>query len=364
MSSSGFANLDDSQRAGQLLVVGVNGTSLDGDLKRRLQAVGPGGIILFARNLVDSTQVATFCRELYDSLPIPPLLAIDQEGGRVNRLKGIFPPIPANFSLARNPGAEELVRQHASETGRGLRQLGFNVNFAPVLDLSEAETPNGIGDRAYASDPGQVVRMAGIFLQAQGIHGVLGCGKHFPGLGGAVVDSHLELPVITRSTEQIWKEDVHPYRALRAALPMVMVGHAYYPALQGKSPQPATLSEIIVRSLLREKVGYEGVILTDDLEMGAVDQKRSPGEVVLRALEAGNDLVMYCKSWERIEEAHDSLTRALRSGSLSGRRVEESLARLFALKSRLPPPGQLPSFDRSEFDTVCQSLQQLGPASA
>src|SRR4030095_12457439 len=133
MPSPGFANLDDSQRAGQLLVVGVDGTSLNGDLKRRLQAVGPGGIILFARNLVDSSQVAAFCRELYDNLPLPPLLASDQEGGRVTRLKGIFPAIPANFSLSRNPGGEELVRRHASDTGRGLRQLGFNVNFAPVL---------------------------------------------------------------------------------------------------------------------------------------------------------------------------------------------------------------------------------------
>lgn len=364
MPSLGFANLDDAQRAGQLLVVGVDGTSLDGDLKRRLQAVAPGGIILFARNLVNSSQVADFCQELYDSLPIPPFLAIDQEGGRVNRLKGIFPSIPANLSLARNPGGAGLVRLHASETGRGLRLLGFNLNFAPVLDLSEAETPNGIGDRAYDSDPGQVARMAGIFLQAQGVHGVLGCGKHFPGLGGAVVDSHLELPVITRSEALIWKEDLHPYRALRESLPMVMVGHAFYPALQGKSPQPATLSEVIVRKLLREKLGYGGVILTDDLEMGAVDQKRRPAEVVLQALGAGNDLVMYCKTWDRIEEAHAALTRALRSGSLSGRRVEDSLARLFTLKSGLKPAGQLTAFDRGEFDTVCQSLQQLEQASA
>ena len=364
MPSLGFANLDDAQRAGQLLVVGVDGTSLDGDLKRRLQAVAPGGIILFARNLVDAPQVADFCRELYDIFPIPPFLAIDQEGGRVNRLKGIFPSIPANLSLARNPGGAGLVRLHASETGRGLRLLGFNLNFAPVLDLSEAETPNGIGDRAYDSDPGQVARMAGVFLQAQSVQGVSGCGKHFPGLGGAAVDSHLELPVITRSAELILQEDLHPYRALRESLPMVMVGHAFYPALQGKSPQPATLSEVIVRKLLREKLGYGGVILTDDLEMGAVDQKRSPAEVVLQALGAGNDLVMYCKTWDRIEEAHAALTRALRSGSLSGRRVEDSLARLFTLKSRLKPAGQLTAFDRGEFDTVCQSLHQLEQASA
>ena len=357
-------NLDDAQRAGQLLVIGIDGTALDADLKRRLQAVAPGGLILFARNLVDASQVAGFCRDLYDLLPIPPLLAIDQEGGRVNRLKGIFPVIPSNGSLAARSGNRDLIQQHATDTGRGLRLLGFNLNFAPVLDLSEADSLNGIGDRAYGSDPERVVQMAGIFLKAQAAQGVLGCGKHFPGLGGGTVDSHLELPVISRSAEQIWKEDLHPYRALRDQLPMIMVGHAFYPELQGKSPQPATLSEVVVRKLLREKIGYPGVILTDDLEMGAVDQRKSAGEVVLQALEAGNDLVMYCKSWDRIEEAHAALTRALRKGTLSRRRVQESLTRLFRLKENLPSSGKLQAFNRGQFDSVCSSLLQLDQTSA
>ena len=364
MSSPKLSSLSDSQRAGQLLVVGIDGTSLDADLKTRLQAVAPAGIILFARNLVDSTQVAAFCRDLLDILPIPPFLAIDQEGGRVNRLKGIFPPIPSNSVLAEKPKSEDLVRQHARDTGRGLRLLGFNLNFAPVLDLSLADSSNGIGDRAYGIDPAQVVRMADIFLQAQWEEGVLGCGKHFPGLGGAVVDSHLELPVISRSADQLWKEDLHPYRALREKLPIVMVGHAFYPSLQGRSAHPATLSEVVVRQLLREKIGYRGVILTDDLEMGAVDQQKSSGDVVLQALKAGNDLVMYCKRWDRIEEAHAALTRALRSGTLPGRQVEESLARILNLKNKLLPPAQLPAFDRAGFDRVCHSLLQLEPPSA
>jgi beta-N-acetylhexosaminidase len=242
--------------------------------------------------------------------------------------------------------------------------LGFNLNFAPVLDLSLADAPNGIGDRAYGDDPGQVVRMAEIFLKAQADEGVLGCGKHFPGLGGAVVDSHLELPVISRSADQIWKEDLHPYRALREKLPIIMVGHAFYPSLQGRSAHPATLSEVVVRELLREKIGYRGVILTDDLEMGAVDQQRSAGDVVLQALKAGNDLVMYCKTWDRIEEAHGALTRALRTGSLPNRRVEESLTRILSLKNKLMPPAELPAFDRSDFESVCQSLLQLEQPSA
>ena len=364
MSRPKTPNLSDSQRAGQLLVVGIDGTVLDAELGRRLQTVCPGGIILFARNLVTAPQVAALCRDLSTALPLPPFLAIDQEGGRVNRLKGIFPSIPANLSLAQSPAAEDLVRDHANQTGTGLRLLGFNLNFAPVLDLSEENSPNGIGDRAYGSDPGRVAHLARIFLGAQDAAGVLGCGKHFPGLGGGTVDSHRELPVIPRSAEGLWNGDLLPYRELRHLLPLVMVGHAYYPALQGKTPHPATLSRALVRELLRERLGYRGVILTDDLEMGAVDQKRGAGEVVLEALEAGNDLVMYCKTWDRIEEAHATLVRALRTGALSQARVEESLARLLTLKEKLPPPGSLPVFESAVFDEICRSLGRLTQALA
>jgi len=352
-------NFSEEDQAGQLLFVGVDGTTLDAELSRKLNRVRPGGIILFARNLRDASQVAGFCSELRSFLPVPPFLAIDQEGGRVSRLRGIFPPIPDNLSLARAQRPDTLVREHGAQTGRGLSLLGFNVNFAPVLDLSEADDPNGIGDRAYGADPLEVARLARIFLESQGLAGVLGCGKHFPGLGGGRVDSHLDLPRIERSAEELWREDLLPYRRLGEALPMVMVGHAYYPALQGKVPGPATLSGQVVGELLRGKIGYPGIILTDDMEMGAVDQGLPPGQAALQALSAGNDLVMYCKSWERIEEAHDNLVRALRSGSLSPARVEASLSRILPFKERLPLPGSTSAFDAGTFAEVCGNLGRL-----
>lgn len=354
----------ESQMAGQLLFIGIDGTSLNANLKTSLRRISPGGIILFARNLEDAPQVADFCRDLYASLPVPPFLAIDQEGGRVNRLKGIFPSIPANLDLARRESAAELVRLHANETGAGLSLLGFNLNFAPVLDLSDADSGNGIGDRAYGKDPARVGALARVFLESQDAAGVLGCGKHFPGLGSGQVDSHLDLPVIARGAQEIWSEDLLPYRQLRDSLPFVMVGHAYYPALQGSTPEPATLSRTVVQELLRERIGYRGVIVTDDLEMGAVDQKKSASEVVLDALGAGNDMVMYCKSWDRIEEAHAALARALGTGALSPSRVNDSLARLFALKERLSPSEMLPAFDAQCFTEVCRSLGRLGPIPA
>ena len=352
-------SLDDSQMAGQLLFIGIDGTSLSDELARRLRAVCPGGIILFARNLVDAAQVAAFCRELDALLPVRPFLAIDQEGGRVNRLKGIFPEIPPNLNLAGREDAEDHVRTHGRETGRGLRLLGFNLNFAPVLDLSSAESPNGIGDRAYGSEPRRVAELARIFLEAQRAEAVLGCGKHFPGLGEGRVDSHLELPVIAKSSAELWTSDLVPYRELRDLLPIIMVGHAFYPDLQGSAPRPATLSEPIVQLLLRERIGYRGVILTDDLEMGAVDQKADPGEVAWHALQAGNDMMMYCKSWERVEAAHHYLHRRIRSGSLPTRRLNGSLERLLDLKDALAASGGLPPFRSTALQEVCQVLSGL-----
>ena len=356
-----WRNLSLSQEdlAGQLLFVGVEGTTMGPDLRRRLEAVRPGGVILFARNLESAPQVATFCRELLSFLTVPPFLAIDQEGGRVSRLKGILPPIPANLSMARSSRPGALVREHGSQTGRALALLGFNLNFAPVLDLSEAESPNGIGDRAYGTDPEVVGRLARLFLDAEAAAGVPGCGKHFPGLGGGRVDSHLDLPRIDRSADELWREDLLPYRRLRDTLPMVMVGHAYYPAFQGSEPRPATLSREVVTDLLRKKIGYRGVALTDDLEMGAVDQRRGAGDVVLDALKAGSDIVMYCKSWERIEEAHGAILRALKTAALSPARLNSSLSRILSLKERLLRPGDAPAFDPGPFAEICRSLGSL-----
>jgi beta-N-acetylhexosaminidase len=352
----------DEHRAGQLLFVGIEGTRLTGDLRSRLEGVCPGGIILFARNLVDSSQVAEFCREISGCLPVPPFLAIDQEGGRVSRLAGILPPIPDNLALARSREPLRGVEEHARQTGRALSLLGFNLNFAPVFDLSDETMPNGIGNRSYGEDPDTVTRLARVFLETQDRERVSGCGKHFPGLGGGRVDSHQDLPVIEHDAERLWERDLLPYRVLRGVTPMVMVGHAYYPALQGPQPRPATLSPEIVTGLLRDRIGYGGVVLTDDLEMGAVDQSRPAGEIVLEALDAGSDLVMYCKSWDRIEAAHAALTKAIRNGRVPASRLEASLTRILSWKRRLPGSDRGPAFDPVRFAEVRAGFERLAQA--
>ncbi len=327
-------DLELQDRVGQLLWIGFDGTTFGPALRRLVASVRPGGVILFSRNLLDPGQIRALTDALYRALPVPPFIALDQEGGRVNRLKGIVGPTPPVYDLARRPGASADIRRHAEATATALKSLGFNVNLAPVLDLSGPDPGNGIGDRAFGEDPGRVADLARVFLGTHVRAGVIPVGKHFPGLGSARADTHLTLPVIRRSRALLWKRDLLPYRRLRALMPIVMVGHAYYPALQGKRPAPATLSRAVVERLLRRRIGYRGLILTDDLEMGAVDQDLDGGEQARAALEAGSDGLMFCRSEGRILEARDALLRAFAAGDLPSARLNGSLRRILSLKER------------------------------
>jgi beta-N-acetylhexosaminidase len=321
-------------RIGQLLWIGFEGTAFGPALRRLIAAVRPGGVILFSRNLAEPRQIRALTDDLYRSLPVPPFIAVDQEGGRVNRLRGIVGPTPPSYDLARRPKAAADVRRHAEATATALKSLGFNVNLAPVLDLSGPDPGNGIGDRAFGEEPGRVADLARVVLRTHLRAGVIPVGKHFPGLGSARADTHRTLPVIRRTRTRLWSEDLLPYRRLRDLLPMVMVGHAYYPALQGQRPAPATLSSAVVQRLLRRRIGYRGLILTDDLEMGAVDQVLDGGEQARAALEAGSDGLMFCRSEERILEACDALLRAFANDDLPGTRLGGSLRRILSLKER------------------------------
>ncbi|MGH9797610.1 MAG: glycoside hydrolase family 3 N-terminal domain-containing protein, partial [Candidatus Polarisedimenticolia bacterium] len=229
-------------------------------------------------------------------------------------------------------------------TARALRSLGFNVNFAPVLDLSEPDMPNGIGDRAYSADPGKVTALARVFAREHLKSSVLPVGKHFPGLGGARADTHETLPTIGIPRADLWRRDLLPYRRLRRALPLMMAGHAFYPALQTSGPAPASLSRAVARDLLRRRLDYRGLLLTDDLEMGAVDQALDGGEQALRAFDAGGDGLMFCRTRARILEAHARLRQAVADRDIDPRRLQASLRRIDALKKK--HPGRRPAGSR------------------
>ena len=326
--------LERARHVGQLLWIGFEGTSLSPALVRLLKEVEPGGIVLFARNIENAPQVRALTDALYRTLTIPPFIALDQEGGRVNRLRGIIGPTPACFTLANGSTPDLSVRRHAEATSLAMKSLGFNVNFAPVLDLSGPRSLNGIGDRSYGEDADRVAHLAGLFARVHLRAGVIPVGKHFPGLGGARRDAHLSLPMIRRSRARLLKQDLLPYRRLRGVLPIVMIGHACYPALQGKKVRPASLSSAIVSALLRARVGYRGLALTDDLVMGAIDQSLNGGEQALAALDAGGDGLMFCRSEERIREAHAALQRVSETDSSTRVRLLSSWRRIRGTKSR------------------------------
>ncbi|PYT36930.1 MAG: beta-N-acetylhexosaminidase [Acidobacteria bacterium] len=347
-------------KVGQLFWIGFRGTALEPPLRSLLERVRPGGLILFARNIESAPQVRSLNDALNGFLRIPPFIALDQEGGRVNRLRPILGPIPPNLALARRRAAARAVGQQAGAMVGALRSLGFSVNLAPVLDLSGPDPANGIGDRAFGEDPATVCRLARVFLETHLRAGVVPVGKHFPGLGAARADTHLTLPVILKSRARLTREDLVPYRRLRRQLPIVMAGHAYYSALQEEPPGPATLSRAVIEGLLRRRLGYRGLVVTDDLEMGAVEQEKGAAAQALAALAAGNDGLMFCGSEEKILEAYEGVLGAVLTGEVDERRVDRSLKRINALKARFLRPRRRARFSEKALERSRRALAALG----
>jgi len=347
-------------KIGQLFWIGFQGTAMNPVLASLLKRVRPGGLILFSRNIQNARQIRDLTDALFGAIRIPPFIALDQEGGRVSRLKDILGPTPAPFDLARRARPEAAVELHASATAAALKSLGFNVNFAPVLDLSGPDPSNGIGDRAFGDAPLTVCRLARVVLEAHLRAGILPVGKHFPGLGSARGDTHLALPIIRKQRALLWREDLLPFRRLSRRLPMIMAGHACYPAFQGHHTSPATLAPEIVDVLLRRRIGFRGLILTDDLEMGAVDQEEGAGTQALRALAAGNDGLMFCGSEDTIVEARNTVLAAVQDGDIDPARIDRSVRRILGRKRRSLVERRRAAFAAEAVERSRVSLASLG----
>lgn len=316
---------------GQLFMVGIPHPTLDSDSRRLLQDLRPGGVILFRRNYNDPETLAALCAELHSLFPeSPPLIALDHEGGRVHRLNSPFTHFPPAASVGRL-GSPELARQVGYAMGQELRSVGIDIDFAPVLDVLTNPSNTVIGDRAFATDP-QLVSLLGCAL-ARGLRegGVIPCGKHFPGHGATLIDSHNDLPRDERSEEDLLSLDLIPFQgAIREQIEMIMTAHIVYSALD--PDLPATLSPIIIDGLLRRRLGFQGVVVTDDLDMGAIVRHSSLEQAALDALRAGADLLLICHSLERAIVARDACVRALGDGALTRQRGAEAVQRVTALK--------------------------------
>ena len=324
-------------KVGQLLMIGFEGTELSQDLIAWLKEYQPGGVILFSRNLVDPAQIADLTNSIQAQAPKAPLLiAIDQEGGRVTRLpKGVYH-FPARRHSVAACHSPELAYQAASVTAQELRAVGINMNMAPVLDVNSNPSNPIIGNRAFGDDPDQVCLMAGATISGFHDQGVLACGKHFPGHGDTMTDSHKELPIVDLSKERLERIELKPFRyAISHGLLAMMSAHVHYPALDDTAP--ATLSYAVMTTLLRRELGFTGLSLSDDLEMHAIVDHVSVGEAAVRSLQAGVDLLLVCQRQDRQTEAIEAIEQALSSGELSIHLIESSLARLSEMKTPLSP---------------------------
>lgn len=331
-------------RIGQLLIIGLPGPQLDLVTRSLLQDIQPGGILLNSQNIESSAQVVELTSAIRSLIEVPPIIAIDHEGGRVDRLKQIYSPMPS-ADLLRASGDAAVAARTGEIAAEALRTLGFNMNFAPVLDIAVDDAANnGLKGRYLGGTVAEVVRLAGAYLEGLQHGGVVGAGKHFPGLGAAAIDSHSELPTVDRTRDELLKHEVAPYTELfskiNARLNAVIIAHCHYPAFDGPAPLPSSLSKNIITGLLREELGFKGLTMTDDLEMGAIVGTREISEAAVMAIEAGIDMVMIAdsSSTERASTTWEAMIKAANEGRINKTHWNRAFDHLARIKSMLSPP--------------------------
>jgi beta-N-acetylhexosaminidase len=368
MPSDALYSLPLEQQIGQLFYIGLQGTELDQDARALLTEINPGGVILFGRNVASPPQVRKLLDDVTTVLPVPPLLGVDQEGGLVDRLRRIFTPMPA-ARVIREHGDLAAARALGRISGEVLRMLGFNMNFAPVMEIMTEERDllsNGLYSRAFGRSPGEVLGYTTVYLRGLQTTGCLGCLKHFPGIGAGEVDSHEEMPVVRLTHDDLIAKDLAPYIELFQRkddrIRCVMVSHGGFPNIdiqkevKGGAIVPASLNHDIVTKLLREELGYKHLVMTDDLEMGAIARHCAIEEAVVRAFMAGEDMLAICAKPDLIRRGYQALLSAAKEGQIPQGRLHASLRRIAAFKSLTEPPLEL---DLDRFNFLSSEIAQL-----
>ena len=346
------------EKIGQLFMVGFLGTSVTPDLASFIKEYKPGGVILFSRNLESVEQIVNLTNGLQARSPHSPLLiSIDQEGGRVSRLPNgftIFPPC----GLLGHCNSSELAYAAAATTATELRAVGVNMNMAPVLDVNSNPVNPVIGDRAFGTTPDVVCKLG--LATAAGLQDnkVVACGKHFPGHGDTSVDSHKELPVVEASRGRLEAIEFLPFRrAVAQSIASMMTAHVLYRALDPELP--ATLSPTIITNLLRQELQYDGVVLTDDLEMHAIIDHYGIEDAAIRAVLAGCDILLICKDRDREAAAFKAVEQAIEAGVISPERLDLSVARIARLKDRFVTPYKPVMVSDAKLVAGCRTHQAL-----
>jgi len=326
-----------AEKAGEMFMVGFAGTDPEAAAEL-IQRYHAGGVILFSRNIGGAADTKALCeglqrlrREVSDS---PLFIAIDQEGGCVARITEGVTVFPGNMALGAT-GSERLTRQAGTVMASELSALGINVNLAPVLDISSNPRNPGIGARSFGFDPELAARLGTAAIEGMQENGVFAAAKHFPGLGEALVDSHDQLPVVHASAAQLEERELKPFRAaIAAGATFIMTAHCAYSALD-PSLAPATLSRPILSDLLRERLRFEGIVITDCLEMASIENRFSTPDAALTAVRAGATMLLVCHTREKQITAIETLGRAVERGDIPGQKIDAATATIASAKSRL-----------------------------
>ena len=377
MANNHLLFLPFEQQIGQFFFIGLPGTEIDEEARALIEEVKPGGVIVFGRNVESPQQLRKLMDDARALIPTKPFCAIDQEGGLVDRLRRIFPPMPSARAI-RQHGDLAGARRLGRITGDLLRMLGFDLNFAPVMSIiteERSKLTNGLYSRSYGRSPGEVLGYTTVYMRGLQGTGCLGCLKHFPGIGAGEVDSHQEMPLVPLTHDDLVAQDLAPYIELFQRsddrVRVVMVSHGGFPNIDIKKGTtggliaPASINPNIVTRLLRQELGYRHLVVTDDLEMGAIAKQCEIEDATLRAFNAGEDMLLICATPETIRRGYRALLAAVRGGRITPKRVEASLKRIAATKALThePPPLDMDKYQRlsDEIRELNQTLEYRYP---
>jgi beta-N-acetylhexosaminidase len=356
------------QQIGQLFYIGLPGTELDAKTRSLVNHIHPGGVIVFGRNVAQAEQLRSLLDGMQELLPVKPLCGIDQEGGLVDRLRRICTPMPSARTI-RQHGDLAAARALGRITGEVLQLLGINMNFAPVMSIMTDERDllsNGLYSRSFGRSPGEVLGYTTVYMRGLQGTGCLACLKHFPGIGAGEVDTHDEMAVVHLSHDDLIAQDLAPYIELFQReddrVRAVMVSHGGFPnvdirkGVAGGRLVPASLSYAVTTKLLRQELGYKHLVVTDDLEMGAISKHYEIEEAVLRSFKAGQDMFLICSNAEIARRGYDGLLQAARDGLIKQERINASLKRIAAFKALMPPPR---AFDPARLQQLSDEIAAL-----
>lgn len=368
-----LSELSLDQKIGQLFFLGFRGQKYSSDVREALQSIRPGGIVVFRKNIKSAEQISLFNHaaqtDFIESNGVPLFIAIDQEGGVVTRIKS-RPPLPSALALGQT-NSRDIVGRIGFYTGTLMRALGFNMNLAPVLDVADPNKPSFIGTRSFSGEAETVGRMAFAFAQGLQMAGVVSTLKHYPGHGGPAADSHKEVPVMHDDMKTLLSTHLKPFTYLTSNLetPAIMVAHVLYPKIDR---EPATYSKVLVEDVLRKKLGFGGLAITDDIDMEGAKKIKDPGEQAIRAIEAGVDMIMVAWHNTSQKRAFNALKAAVKSGRIKIARIDASVKRILDVKLRYglfnkPPTPSMktinmifadPSFKRAADQVMTTNIER------